>query len=573
MHCLPTYLADKFLQQIRSGEITPDKLTDMTSQERREFFAKTLGELNAKEVNTLFESKLLLKDQQRGMISWAKTTAGISSQTRKDIISRVEKMTEVLNPKEQDAFLEDIVAHKLGVTVTMEQAGNISELAKDTYSKRNAMEASERRKLNRPQTPLEKEYGDARVAFSNYVGDLKTKANKKSIYEYLKSPGTVVSELAGLAKSMKASLDNSVIGRQGLKILWTHPTIWYKNSIQTFIDAAREISGKKVLDSVMSDIVSRPNYDNMIKDKVSVGVTEEAFPTHLPGKIPGLGRLFKASEAAYSGFLQRTRADLYDLYTDIALKSGLEETTGIGLGKLVNSLTSRGSLGGLEPVAGTINNVFFAPRNLKANFDVLTAHTFSKDISPFVRKQAAINLLKIVSGTAATLALANTIWPDSVEKDPRSADFGKIKVGNTRFDVTGGMAGILTLAMRLLPTKNDKKWGMWTKSSTTGNITNLWSDSYRAPSGKDVVYDFFENKFSPASAVIKDILEGKDFSGKPISIKGELNTFITPLPISTTIELYNNPDSANMIISLIAEEFGINTNTYSGKKSNRNAGE
>lgn len=566
MFCLPKFLADDFLAKLKTGEITPDKLASMTSQQRREYFTSFLGEENAKNVNTLYESKILLKDQQRGIITWARQTAGLSKKAEKDIINRVNKMASALNPANQDAFLEDIVAHKLGVTVTMEQAGDISLLAKKTAEKRMAMEASERRKIGEKQTPAEKEYGDARVAFSNYISHLKSNSENMTFADYFKwqswenaltKLGKGATDIAGLAKSMKASLDNSALLRQGLKILFTHPTIWYKNSVQSFIDIVKTLKGEDVLDVVNSDIVSRPTYDNMLKDKVAIQVMEEAFPTHLPSKIPVLGKLFKASEVAYTAFMQRNRADLYDLYTEIALKSGIKETTGIGLGKLVNSLTSRGQLGRLEPVAGVVNNIFFSPRNVKANWDVLTAHALSKDMSGFARKQAAINLLKIVSGIAGILTLAKAVDDDSVEWDAKSTDFGKIKVGDTRFDVSGGLSGLVVLARRLAT--------MSSKSSTSGKTVDLWSKNPYDQSGKDVVYNFFENKFSPATRLALDLLSGTDIKGKKISVGGELSQFIMPLPIATFQELQSNPNSADIILAIILEELGVSTNTYSKK--------
>jgi len=40
--------------------------------------------------------------------------------------------------------------------------------------------------------------------------------------------------------------------------------------------------------------------------------------------------------------------------------------------------------------------------------------------------------MRAVLGTAAVLTIAKALKPGSVEDDPRSADFGKIKIGNTR---------------------------------------------------------------------------------------------------------------------------------------------
>ena len=77
MLCLPKFLVDKFLEKLKSGEIDPAKLTDMTSAERNSYFSSFMGETNATKVNALFESKILLKNQQQGIINWAKQVTGI----------------------------------------------------------------------------------------------------------------------------------------------------------------------------------------------------------------------------------------------------------------------------------------------------------------------------------------------------------------------------------------------------------------------------------------------------------------------------------------------------------------
>ena len=173
------------------------------------------------------------------------------------------------------------------------------------------------------------------------------------------------------------------------------------------------------------------------------------------------------------------------------------------------------------------------------------------------RKKAAINLLKIISGTAAILTIANALNPDSVEEDPRSADFGKIKVGNTRFEMTGGMASVVTLAFRLIRGS--------TKSSLTGKVSELNTGKFGARTGADVIYNFFENKLSPFSSVIKDILKGETFEGKEPTLLGELKNLLVPIPITNYEELKNDPNSAPILLSIIADGLGIGTNTYSKK--------
>lgn len=549
--CLPKIYGSEFIKRLRSGEINPEKLMNMTSKERSDYFTSFLGE-HGSQVNRMFESKLLLKNQQRGIITWAQTVADLKPKAQQDLISKVNRMTELLNPKNEKEFLNEYANYKVGANITMDEAAKISELAQIATEKKQAMDNGGDRF----------DYGYAKVAFDNYANELKGRTAWQQFKADIKDPRKAIVEIAGVAKSAKSTLDNSALFRQGWKVALTHPTIWFKNSLKSFQDITRTLGNKPVMDEVKADIFSRPNMLNgkYIKDKLDIGVTEEQFPgSALLEKIPVLGRVHKAAENAFTAFQYRNRADLYDLYTNIAEKSGVKETTGIGLGKLVNSLTARGDLGRLEPAAEVLNNVFFSPRLLKSHIDVLTAHAFDPKVSGFVKKQAAINLLKIVSGTSAILATANAIMPGSVELDPRSSDFGQIKIGNTRFDVTGGMRSVVTLASRLLTLSS--------KSSTTGRVYPLNSNKYGSATGTDVIYNFFENKLSPAASIIKDLLKGKDFQGNKLTIGGEVLNLLEPLPITTFRELQNDPNSANLLLAMMADALGISTNTY-GKKAN-----
>jgi hypothetical protein len=340
--------------------------------------------------------------------------------------------------------------------------------------------------------------------------------------------------------------------------MFTPPGQWLLNSARGFKDFVNTLKNRdQVLEGVMADINSRPYYDEMVKAKLAIGTIEEAFPTKIQERIPVLGRFFQASDTAFTAFAYRQRADIFESYLDIAKKSGLDISDPkqlIGIGKIVNSLTGRGDLGRLEPAANTINNVFFSPRFLKSNIDILTAHAFDKGITPFARKMALINTAKVITGTAAVLLIARSINKNSVETDPTSSDFGKIKIGNTRFDVSGGTASILTLAMRELTQSS--------KSSTTGKVSMLNSGVYGSQTGSDVVVNFFQNKLSPSASIIKDLLNQKDFNGNKPTVLGELKNLLMPLPITTYAELKNDPKSAPILLGMLADIAGISTNTY-----------
>ena len=556
MFCIPKNLADAFKSKIISGEITPQKLHDMDSQARNEYFSGFLGKQNAKQVNALLESKFLLKGWQAGVLRWAKEVAGMKPEVKRDLISRVEKMTKILKPEELKGFYNDLAEKKLGIGVTADEAAKIADLsAKVTETKKAAQNGGDRFK-----------YGWAQVEFYNYFNDLKLESEKMGIgeraKEAVKHPFKSFNELAGFAKSTAGSMDNSSIFRQGWKTLWAHPKIWIQNAPQTFLNIARTLKGVNVIDVVNADILSRPTYRAMQRAKLAVANVEEAFPTTLPEKVPFLGRLYKASQDTYTAFLYKTRADVFDKYLEIWEKSGrnikdVDELKNIG--KLVNSLTGRGHLGAIEPIANVVNNVFFSPRFTKSQFDVLTAHAFDPSMSGFAKKQAAYNLVKIISGSAAILTIANAINPDSVEWDPRSSDFGKIKIGDTRFDVTGGMGSLLVLAARFAKQS--------TKSTSTGLVKPINTGEWGSMTTGDLFFDFFKNKLSPAYRLATTLRDPKTFSGEPSSIGMEALRTFAPIPITNAIETLKNPNAAPLALVLIADALGISANTYSQKKT------
>ncbi len=73
--------------------------------------------------------------------------------------------------------------------------------------------------------------------------------------------------------------------------------------------------------------------------------------------------------------------------------------------------------------------------------------------------------------------------------DPASADFGKIKVGDTRIDIAGGFQQYLRLAGELATHSYE--------SSTTGKRTDLLHPKFGQPSEWDVGFSFITNKANP----------------------------------------------------------------------------
>lgn len=565
--CLIKSETQKLKKALKDGELNPVTLSQMSSEQRVNELSKYIDKNNAKEVVAQFESKLLLKNQKAGMISWAKKILGITPKVRQDLLTRIGRLENVLSVTEEKAFLNELANRRLGLEVTQEEANTIADLYKrveDTKSKakEDGTFPSETDRLA---------YGLAQVELQDYINDLKVQARSISLREKpLQKVGRIIGEAPGTLKSILASLDNSFFGRQGIKVLMNPRTskVWFKNFLKSWGDIATELRGRDAIKAIKADIYSRPNALNGKYQAGGYGLNvmnEEAFPSSFPEKIPVFKRLYKASESAYNGAALRMRADLADRIITLAEKNGvntLDKDQAKALGNLVSSFTGRGSLGKWEVGAKDINNIFFSIKFLKSNLDTLTAGWTDSKIrqNKFARKEAAKNLLGIVATTAFILTMVRLLDPDSVDEDPRSSNFGKVKIFGLWTDITGGMGAIVRTAMRVTPVYRDGEWGFWYKNSA-GEYKRLNSGEYGSTTALDMVEGFFEGKLSPIAGVLRDIWAGKTYSGDKVTVPNVIKNITIPLPAQNFYQMLKNPNASSVVGSMILDGLGFSVST------------
>jgi hypothetical protein len=573
-YCLPVAAANEFLKALREDKIDPARLMDMTSAEREAFFEAIVGEHNAKPVNALFEKKLLLRDQKAGLVDWARSVAGLDPKVVKNMVEKIQAMTTPLQPNEAHGFLGALAEQRFGASITEEETQHIIEGSQKIGQLKEAWDA-DAGKWSSEDARLR--YGAAYVEFQDYVGGLKRDAKSQTFMQFIKTPSRWLGTIGGATKGIVASMDNSYFGRQGLKMMMTNPDIWANAFVKSWGDIGKELAKVDAISAIKADIFSRPNAMNgkYKAGRYALGIdSEEAFPSHLPEKIPMLGRLYKASESAFNGAALRMRSDYADKIIAKAEENGVDTLNpgqAESIGSLVNAMTGRGNLSLSGKTANAVNTAFFSIRFLKSNYDTLTLHSGGLGFEEgpardFARKEAAMNLLKIVGGIGAILATASALWPDSVETDPRSSDFCKIKIGATRFDVTGGMGSLVTLAARLIPTMHNGNWGEWSKSSTTGKYTDLRAGKYGQRTALDVIENFWEGKLAPLTGAARDAFKGKNFDGSPVTPTSIAGNLLTPMPIQTFMDSYSNPKSAPTLAVLIADALGVSANTQAPRK-------
>lgn len=131
--CLPPSTTQKLKEAASKGEIDIKSLYEMTPKERNAFWQRYVNEETAQFINAGFE-KAVLDEQQLTLNTWVKNTFNIKDKAvKKDVLDRVAELSQsgALNPDNAENFLSDLVASKLGLKITAEEAQNIDRMAKE----------------------------------------------------------------------------------------------------------------------------------------------------------------------------------------------------------------------------------------------------------------------------------------------------------------------------------------------------------------------------------------------------------------------------------------------------------
>jgi hypothetical protein len=585
--CLPPKDVAKFKMALKNKAIDIADLINMDTATRTEFLKNYAGDL-APEVNHLFEQKLVLKNRMQGIKNWASQVGEIGrySPEKKALIEqkmqeyRDKQFERTFSPKENEAFLNDLADAKLGTHVTKAEAKQIFDLYQtaDNFKKNFNTETET---WSSPKDKLD--YGMAQVQANRYVESLKTEElsiaemAKRRVGEFkedwkeypVKAVGKLVKdtivEIDKNSVAIVASIDDSFIGRQGLTTLQTHPTVWAKAAVNSFTDiykALRKKHGNEVAKDILhANLVSEPNYINGNYKKAGILASfEEQYPTSHPARVPYLGRAFKASEVAFTNSAVRMRTKTFDMLLDMAKKNGAEVNDVLlkDIGKVVNSATARADIG-----KGAVTSlVLWAPRMMMANVNVLTAHGLGATLKTnFARKQAAINLTKIVAEIGSVAAILNALNPGSVELDPRSSDFLDYRQGDTRIDLTGGKSQYITLLARQLSGQ--------TKNAQTKIIKELGTGKRGDPDRISVGIDFLTNKTTPLVRTVTYLGRQRNFEGRKPTALTTLSDLTVPIPLRN---FYQNvggdypEDDAIAVVGSVLDLIGINANTYEPNK-------
>lgn len=333
-----------------------------------------------------------------------------------------------------------------------------------------------------------------------------------------------------LPKGLIASIDVSAPFRQGIIFMMTQNPL---KSAQQLKQMFGFWASPKNYDKWLNELKSSEYYP-LIKESGlyiseqngKLSAMEEVFANNLGNKIPILGQsykiggkkiggldLYKRSEAAYSGFLNNLRVQSFMEGVELLKQNGYTLSNNKEAFKdwanYVNSATGRGNM---DPkLALKLGPLFFSPRLIKARLEQIgisdalslvgLSDGFYMKMSPPVRAMALKRISSFLAVTSTMIGLAALYYNNddddetSVELDPRSSDFAKIRFGNTRIDITGGFITFLRAYSQAISGK--------TKNLQTKQIENL-NEGYGKKTRFDVLKDFYSNKLSPFAKKVYD---------------------------------------------------------------------
>jgi len=370
-----------------------------------------------------------------------------------------------------------------------------------------------------------------------------------------------VKETLAASRSLITSADVSAPFRQGGFLLLGDLVFNPRRAARQLGTMFKQLVSERGFEEAQAEISLRPNSKNGLYDQMGLylgdlstklSAREESMRSNLAERIPIIGRIVRASNRAYSGFLNRQRVDAADAMVEsFGGADNITPEQAAALGSFINAATGRGTEGGLNRSADVMARYFFSPRFLASRFQLALGTPFTGSARRVVAQQYA----KFGVGLAAVYGLA-LLAGSKVEKDPRSSDFGKARFGNTRIDPLAGLAQVTTFLARQATGE--------TKQGSRVEDRNRWDELIR----------FGRTKLAPIPSVIADRMKGQrldmtkptPYRKAPLTALGEdTKRLVTPLGYGEAPGIYREHGAVRGTIMNALGLLGFGLQNYERK--------
>lgn len=491
---------------------------------------------NARELAELIQAKFnrLTKDRKDQIIK---------SELRETKPSRTQrlltdKMIEWSNLGALDtATYRTLVAKKLGVpALSPETARLITEKAREIQS-----------------IPADQPY--ARFVETTELARLILRDAPKSKAAKIRD---FMVDLANIPRSVAASFDFSFALNQGYFAALRHPVEAFRAVKRSIPTAFRQ----RRYSDIMNEVMSHPDFEFAKASGVPFSdITlrllgrEDRFMSSLAERIPVIGALIRGSNRAYTANANKLRMDLFAKYKKLAETLGLDlhqnPTLAKQLGSWIGDLTGRSDLPSyLRGAAPLLNAFFFSPRLLWSRLKFLNAiHYLNQE--PMVRREYLKTILAYTTFLGLTYSLGNLIPGVSVSRDFRNADLFKLRIRNTRLNLSSNMQSYIRFLGQFISGKY--------VSSATGKVITL-GEGYNPLTRPEIAGRFLQSKENPVLGLIVDLMRGEDEAGRPLTVSSVIANRVAFMTLS---DLYDLAKSDPWLLPLgVLSAFGAGLQTY-----------
>ena len=368
-------------------------------------------------------------------------------------------------------------------------------------------------------------------------------------------------EALNLARTIKATADMSATLRQGLvpavhlirKGEFGRLAKIQAQSIKSFFS---EFTADQI------DVTIRNADQHFIREQSglflaergALRVAEENFMSKYAERIPGFGKIIRASDRHMTTSLNLLRTSMFDMFlekfpnaTPIELRAWAD---------YVNAASGRGNLNFLGKSAEGLSVIFFAPRFAASRFQ--TPFKLIKNLrKPRVRNEIAKDMAAVLTLGTATLYLADLAGAD-VGLDPRESDWGKIVLpsvkgkAKTRIDIWAGFQQPARLITRTVLSATDRG----------GDIP-----ASEIPDPSELVWRFLRFKAAPPINILEALVVGETVVGEPVTPTDVALKAIQPIILESTIEAYQREGFGAAGITAGLEFGGVSVSTFEDSKS------
>ncbi len=443
-----------------------------------------------------------------------------------------------------------------GRPLTAEESVQITELSQKIDDLQSKLDAFE-------EAPTKPQIGqDIRIDLKNakqqFTKGLESSRNANQTIPQRIFRG--LGETLNLSRTIITSFDLSAVLRQGGFTTFAHPIL----SAKAIPEMLRSFASKRAADRAMDNINQRPNSlwyrrSGLFLAEVDGKLSgqEEAYLGRWAKKIPGIA----GSERAYTTFLNRIRADVFDsMAGTLGAKGSVTDAQAKVIANFVNVATGRGGLGKFDSAAVPLATVFFSPRYVMSRFQLLAGQPMWRgDMT--TRLAIAKEYARAAIGLGLFYGIAKLALQDEakITFDARSTDFGKVRVGKTQIDPLTGLSQALVLLTRL---------GTGEKKTLGGQVVPIRGPKVKH--GGDTAWDvagrFGRGKLAPVPGALANIVSGENAAGEPVTTRGVARDLAAPMSVRDVHEAMLDQGVPRGTAIGLLNILGMGSQTYESKK-------